>query len=175
MTKHVLVQLRNLGDALGELRVRVRAAIAGEVGRAVAEATREVVGRALLGKLGDREVPTRARYDRYQGYARDPWDDPESGPQWAESEHVEEPVGVAEPADPPPMAAAVAMAWTAGKWWLARAGSPLGATALGVAAAGTVLAGGPAARAVLAVLWATHKLLAATDALGDGAKALDRV
>ena len=67
------------------------------------------------------------------------------------------------------------MALTAGKWWLGRAGSPLGATALGVAVAGAVLAGGPVARAAVAVLWAAHRLLAATDALGDGAKALDRV
>jgi hypothetical protein len=175
MNQHVLAQLRHLGDTLGELRVRVRAAIAGEVGRAIAEAAREVVGRAILGKLGAREVPTRARYDPHTGYARDPWDDPGSGPQWAEPEPVEEPVGVAEPAGPPPMATAVAMALTAGKWWLGRAGSPLGATALGVAAAGIILAGGPAARAILAIVLATHKLLAATDALGDGAKALDRV
>ena len=69
----------------------------------------------------------------------------------------------------------MAVAWTAGKWWLGRAGSPLGAAAVGVAVAGAALAGGPAARAVLAVLWAAHRLLAATAALGDGAKALDRV
>jgi hypothetical protein len=36
------------------------------------------------------------------------------------------------------------------------------------------VAGGPVARTGLAVLLAVHRLLAATDALGDGAEALDR-
>jgi hypothetical protein len=43
-----------------------------------------------------------------------------------------------------------------------------------LAAGATLLAGGPAARTALAVLLAVHRLLAATDALGDGAEALDR-
>ena len=49
MTNVVMEQLRHLGGTLGQLRVRVRAAVAGEVGRAVADAVREVVGLALSG------------------------------------------------------------------------------------------------------------------------------
>jgi hypothetical protein len=171
---HVMEQLRRLSATLSDLRVRVRAAVAGEVGRAVAEAVREVVGTALLAGPGGHPVPSRSRYDRYSGHARDPWDDREAGPQLARPEEDEEPVAVAVPADPP-AAAAVVAALTAGKWWLGRAGSPLGATALGVAVAGAMIAGGPLARAAVAVLWTTSRIMSATDALGDGAKALDRV
>jgi hypothetical protein len=167
---HVLEQVRHLGAVLGELQGRVRAAVAGEVGRAVADAVREVVGTALLTGAGGPLVRPRPRYGGYADYPEDPWDDPEAGPPWARPEADEEPVAVT-----PDPSAVVAVAWTAGKWWLGRAGSPLGAAALGVAVAGAALAGGPAARAVLAVLWAAHRLLAATAALGDGAKALDRV
>jgi hypothetical protein len=175
VTNHVMEQLRRLGANLGDLRIRVRAAVAGEVGRAVAEAVREVVGTAMLTSPAGQPVPSRARSGRYAGHARDPWDDADSEPAWVRPEHAEEPVAVAVPADPPPTAAAVAFALAAGRWWLSRAGSPLGAAAIGVAAAGTVIAGGPFARAVIAVLWTANRILSATDALGDGAKALDRV
>ena len=177
MTNVVLEQLRHLGGTLGELRVRVRAAIAGEVGRAVADAVREVVGLALAG-LGPVRAPARPTgYDRYDAYGRDTWDDDDPPRRWAASGYDRPEPGDAEPgpAGAPPISTVVTVALTAGKWWLGRAGSPLGATALGVAVAGAVLAGGPVARAAVAALWAAHRLLAATDALGDGAKALDRV
>ena len=172
--------MRHLGGTLGELRVRVRAAVAGEVGRAVAEAVREVVGSALLpGPAGPR---ARARpypgagYGRYDAHGRDTWDDDDEDRRWAGGRTVSDEVEGGPPVtDPPPAATVLAVALTAGKWWLGRAGSPLGATALGVAVAGAVLTGGPVARAAVAVLWAANRLLAATDALGDGAKALDRV
>ena len=66
------------------------------------------------------------------------------------------------------------MAVAAGRWWLARKGSPWQAAGAGLAAGATVLAGGPAARTALAVLLAVQRLLSATDALGDAADALDR-
>ena len=181
MTNGVMEQLRHLGGTLGELRVRVRAAVAGEVGRAVADAVRQVVGTALLsGQAGPR---ARARpyagagYDRSDAHGRDTWDDDEPPRRWAGSGYDRPESGDTEPgpADRPPMSTVLAVALTAGKWWLGRAGSPLGATALGVAVAGAVLTGGPVARAAVGVLWAAHRLLAATDALGDGARALDRV
>jgi hypothetical protein len=176
MTNVVMEQLRHLGGTLGELRVRVRAAVAGEVGRAVADAVREVVGLALAGH-GQGRAPARSTgYDRYDAYGLDTWDD-EPSRRWASSGYDQpEPVDAEPgPADQPPLATVLAVALTAGKWWFARSGTPWGATALGVAVAGAVLTGGPVARAAVAALWAAHRLLAATDALGDGAKALDRV
>src|SRR5215218_1505538 len=182
MTNAVMEQLRHLGGTLGELRVRVRAAVAGEVGRAVADAVREVVGTALLsGQAGPR---ARARpyagagYDRSDAHGRDTWDDDEPAHRWAGGGYNGPPEADESDARPvagesPPAATVLAVALAAGKWWLARAGSPLGATALGVAVAGAVLTGGPVARAAVGVLWAAHRLLAATDALGDGARALD--
>ena len=180
MTNVVMEQLRHLGGTLGELRVRVRAAVAGEVGRAVAEAVREVVGAALLagpaGPRGRARPYPGAGYDRYDAHGRDTWDDDDEDPRWAGGRTGSDEVEDGPPAtDPPPVATVLAVALAAGKWWLARSGTPWGATALGVAVAGAVVAGGPAARAAVAVLWAANRLLTATDALGDGAKALDRV
>jgi hypothetical protein len=180
MLETVLEQIRHLGGTLGELRLRVRAAVAGEVGRAVADAVREVVGTALSARPPGR--PSRARahppsgYDRYDGYGRDAWDDVRmTGRRGVGRAGREEAAADPPPADAPPAAAVLAAALTAGRWWLARSGTPWGATALGAAVAGALVAGGPAARAALGVLWAAHRLVAATDALGDGAKALDRV
>jgi hypothetical protein len=63
----------------------------------------------------------------------------------------------------------------AGQWWLGRRGSTWQAAGVAVAAAAALAGGGPVARAALGVLWAAHRLRAATDALGDGARALGRV
>ena len=180
MTNVVMEQLRHLGGTLGELRARVRAAVAGEIGRAVADAVREVIGTALLpGPAGAR---ARARpysgggYDPYEAHGRDPWDDDDDDCRWSGGRAATDEIEAGPPVtDPPPAATVLAVALAAGKWWLARSGTPWGATALGVAVAGAVLTGGPVARAAVAVLWAANRLLTATDALGDGAKALDRV
>jgi hypothetical protein len=168
MTGTVVEQLRHLGDTLGVLQARVRAAVAGEVGRAVAEAAAEVVAAALGGRL---PAPGRARrQDPYDD--GDGWDDDDPDRRW----HPGRPAGPAdEHSMQPAAAAALAAALAAGRWWLARAGTPWGAAGLGLAVAGAVLVGGPATRAAAAVAWAAHRLIAATDALGDGATALDRI
>jgi hypothetical protein len=169
MTDLVLEQLRRLAGTLAVLHGRVREAVAGEVGRAAANAVAEV----LTASLGGR--PQRAA--GYPGYGRSDWDDPEAagwgggyaGPRRAAADDQPDPSAAA---DAP---AAVAVAVAAGRWWLARKGSPWQAAGLTVAAAAALLGGGPVARAALAVLWAAHRLRAATAALGDGARALDRV
>ena len=70
--------------------------------------------------------------------------------------------------------AALAMALTAGRWWLVQHARPGEPPESGWPWAERLLAGGPVAQTVLGVLWAVHRLLVATDALGDSAKALDR-
>jgi len=177
-------QLRHLAGTLADLQGRVRRAVAGEVGKAVAEAVGEVLVAALGGHLA--AVPTwsgrPATYDPYRpgGSGRDEWDDPDApgwDPAYARPRRTSanasgEEARLAADASIAPAALAVAVA--AGRWWLARRGSPWQAAGAGLAAGATLLAGGPMARTALAVLLAVHRLLAATDALGDGAEAVDR-
>jgi hypothetical protein len=173
-------QLRQLAGTLADLKGRVRRAVAGEVGKAVADAVAEVLAAALGGGVAATAWAGRpGRYDPYAG-RRDAWDDPED-PGWdpdyarlrrrpADSDDGEPPTAGGESLAP----AALAVAVAAGRWWLARKGSPWQAAGAGLAAGATLLAGGPMARAALAVLLAVHRLLAATDALGDSAEVLDR-
>ena len=187
MTEVVTEQLRRLAGTLADLQGRVRQAVAGEVGRAVAEAVDEVVVAALAGQLAARPAwaGATARYDPYgpgrsSGYAADDWDDPDArGRDPARARPRRTPAAptadgrgpaAADPVGP----AALAVGVAAGRWWLARRGSPWGAAGAGLAAGAALVAGGPAARAALAVLLAVHRLLAATEALADGAEALDR-
>jgi hypothetical protein len=64
-----------------------------------------------------------------------------------------------------PTAAVVAVGVNVGRWWLARKGTVLSAVGIGVLATGLGLAGGPVARAALAVLAAATDLLTAESAL----------
>jgi hypothetical protein len=184
MSSVITDQLRQLAGTLADLKGRVRQAVAGEVGKAVAEAVGEVLAAALGGHLA--AVPKwdgrPAAHDPYRpgGYGRDEWDDPDS-PGWDPSyARLRRTPATASGDEPGPAAetiapAALAVAVAAGRWWLARRGSPWQAAGAGLAAGATLLAGGPMARTALAVLLAVHRLLAATDALGDGAEILDKV
>ena len=177
MSSVVSDQLRQLAGTLAGLQGRVRQAVAGEVGRAVAEAVGEVLVAALGGQLAAPKWAGRpGKYDPYadRGYGPDGWDDPDA-PGWDPgfARLRRQPAG--DPAADESLApAALAVAVAAGRWWLARKGSPWQAAGAGLAAGATLLAGGPLARTALAVLLAVHRLLAATDALGDGAEALDK-
>ena len=184
MSSVVTEQLRHLAGTLADLKGRVRQAVAGEVGRAVAEAVGEVLVAALGGQLAAPKWTGRpGRYDPYadRGYGPDGWDDPDS-PGWDPgfARLRRQPAADPEDGESCPAAdeslapAALAVAVAAGRWWLARRGSPWQAAGAGLAAGATLLAGGPLARTALAVLLAVHRLLAATDALGDGAEALDK-
>ena len=63
------------------------------------------------------------------------------------------------------VAAAVAIGTNVGRWWLSRRGSVAAALGVGVLATGLGLAGGPVARATLAVLAAATDVLSAESAL----------
>ena len=170
-----LEQLQQLAATLTVLRGRVREAVAGEVGKAVAEAVSEVITAGLGGRLVRYASRVSAPY-RSSGYGRSDWEDPEAQ-YWAEGySPCREPQEEDEPpAKSPTPEAALAVALTAGRWWLARHGSSWGAAGVGLAAGVALLTGGPLARTTLGALWAIQRLVAATDALGDGAKALDRM
>jgi hypothetical protein len=189
MTDLMVEQMRGLAAALASLQVRVRQAVAGEVSRAVAEAVAEILATALGGRLARlaTAAPAARRHNPYSarrrtGYGDSEWDEREST-GWGD-EYV--PVRASEEAEPdgglgatdsgnrPAASVALALGVTAGWWWLGRRGSGWGAAGVGLAVASAVLAGGPASRAALGVLWAALRLLAVTAALGDGAEALDR-
>lgn len=74
---HLLSAARRLTETLGELKARVREAIAGETGKAVAEAVKLAVAHAITGDLQDEALPSRHRPPP------DPWDDPATD-RWAD-------------------------------------------------------------------------------------------
>ena len=174
-------QLRGLASALTVLHERVRTAVAGEISRAVAEAVGEVLALAL----GQRQ--TSSSWARPPDpYGRDGWDDPDDcyradGHRWAQhgttdngDDQEYRTNGFGLSLDPKTMAALV-LAVSAGRWWRSRQGTTWGAFGIGMAVIGTAFGGGPLAQAALGVLWAVYRLLAATDALGDGARTLGRL
>jgi hypothetical protein len=183
MKELVLDQLRSVAETLAILRTRVREAVAGEVSRAVAEAVAEVLSVTLRGPLTPaRFIDRAARYGRYgvppkASYGRPDWDDPEVS-EWDDPALRDERTDGHNSANAPHAGsdapAALVLALTAGRWWLLRRGSPWGAAGVGLLVGGALLAGGPVARTALGVLWAIDRLLAATDAVGDGARSLDR-
>jgi hypothetical protein len=175
MTDMILDQLRRLGGTLGHLQGRVREAVAGEVGKAVADSVAEVLTAALGGRLALAGRYAPASPSRY---GRPEWDEDEGDWRRGHRRHGDEddPDEDGEEAgDGPPAAVALAVALAAGRWWLARKGSPLAAAGVGLVAGATLLGGGPLARAALTVLWAVDRLLSSTAILGNGARAIERV
>jgi hypothetical protein len=106
-----------------------------------------------------------------RSYAGADWDD-DDNQYWQEMPEKEpdQPEGALKTNVP----AALAMALTAGRWWLLRGRSPLSAAGLGLAVGGALLAGGPIAHTLLGIVWAAHRLMAVSDALGDSACSVDR-
>lgn len=164
MTRLLSAAARRLTDTLGELKERVREAIAGETGKAVGEAVRHAVAQALTGGGGDEPF-------RHTRPPTDPWDDPHAD-RWAD------PAGWHDADDdpPPPLPdanppatdrtrLAVAAGLAAGRWVLAR-GSLAAAVAVGTLVALAVLFGGPAAHAAARALTAAADLSAVSRALG---------
>lgn len=183
MTALVTTRIHRLADSLAELKVKVRAALATELASAVGTAVRDVLVVALIGRL---VLPSRAAsspprsgswrddgYDRERdawGEPRDPWADPDDSDtrdrvpaRYGRDERYErdEP----EPTPVVPAAAAVAVGVNVGRWWLARKGTVAAAVGFGVLATALGLAGGPVARAALAVLAAATDILTAESAL----------
>jgi hypothetical protein len=179
MTALVTARVHRLADSLAELMVMVRAALATELASAVGTAVRDVLIVALIDRL---VAPPRTssmlprpggwrddEYDRERdawGDPRDPWADPDDydargrTPARYDRDERAEP----EPTHVVP-AAAVAVGVNVGRWWLARKGTVAAAVGFGVLATALGLAGGPVARAALAVLAAATDVLTAESAL----------
>ena len=180
MTALVADKLRDLGRMLADLKVRVRAALATELGRHVAAAVEDVV-RAMIAGRTPLHGPMSYRADRVgpsQPWTDDGWDRP--GDPWAadpDRDEYDHDAG-SEPPVPSPagsgLAAAVAAGVFAARWWLARRGTVAVAAGIGLAVGLLGVLGGPVARTTVAALAAAADLLAATDALGGGAARLDR-
>lgn len=183
MSALVTTRVHRLAGSLAELKTKVRAALATELAGAVGTAVRDVLVVALLDRLvATPSVPARRDRWRDDGYGRreperergawdeprDPWADPDldepdypDAPERYRAEGAEEP----QARTPVPAAAAVAVGVTVGRWWLARTGATASAVGLGALATTLGLAGGPVARAALAVLATAADLLTAEAAL----------
>lgn len=178
MTSLVTTHARRLAGTLAEVKGRVRTALTTELAVAVGSAVRDV----LLVTLADRIVvpqhratPALRRGWRDDGYDesdrdRSPWNSPSDA--WDESDddvhartryaRAGEPEYAAPDPTPQP-AAALAVCLAVGRWW--QGGASTAAVGFGLLAAALGLAGGPAARAALAVLAAAADVLAADSAL----------
>jgi len=155
---------RRLTETLGELKERVREAIAGETGKAVAEAVRAAVAHAITGDLQDETVLSRQRT------SPDPWDDPHAD-RWADPAGWSDADDVPPPPVPDPNLSAaertrlaVVSGIAAGRWVLSRGSLPV-AIAVGGLVALAVLFGGPATHAAATALAAAADLSAVSRAL----------
>ena len=159
----------------------MRAALATELAGAIGTAVRDVLVVALVDRLvaptrsvasrtppthpaGWREDEDDRERDQW-GYVRDSWDEPEHHRDRPRSRYEPEEPDDADPTPAVPTAAAVAVGVNVGRWWLAKKGSVPAAIGFGVLATGLGLAGGPVARAILAVLAAAADILVAESAL----------
>jgi hypothetical protein len=174
VTRIVRTQLAGLARTIAELRERVRVAVAGELGRAVAGAAEQVVRAVVAGRAD----PPRPAYrpassahwdddeDRWDR-PYDPWDDDGDG-GYDPSRHP-----AAPPAPEAGVAAAVAAGVYAARWWLGRGGTLPAAAGLGLGVGLLGVLGGPIVHTAVAVAAAIGDILTASDALGDGARRLD--
>lgn len=176
MTALVTERFRDLAGTLAELKVRVRTALATELAGAVGTAVRDVLVGAMVDRIIAMPSRTPARpqlshpggsraeeYERRDGRdtAHDPWSDDdddrgERAPSRYDSDRDE-----VVPVPAIPAAAAVAVGIRAGRWWLARHGTVSAAVGVGALATALGFAGGPLARAALAIVAAATDLLTA--------------
>jgi len=182
MSALVTRRCRRLADSLGELKIKVRAALATELAGAVGLAVRDVLVAALIDRM--LSAPTRPAVrpptsrpggwrdeededrDRW-GSPKDPWADPDDYDtrDLARTRYEHEEYDEVEAAPAVPTAAVIAIGVNVGRWWLARRGTVPAAIGFGVLATALGLAGGPIARAALAVLAAATDILTAESAL----------
>ena len=177
MTELVTQRALRLADSLAELKIRARAALATEMAGAIGLAVRDVLVAALVERVLSASMRAPApssrpggwREDGYEdrdrwGQPRDPWadtDDDDTHARTPARSERDEP----EPVPAVPTAAALAVGVNLGRWWLARQGTVPAAIGFGVLATVLGLAGGPVARAALAVLAAATDVLTAESAL----------
>jgi hypothetical protein len=185
VTSPVLASVRDrlvrLADTLGHLKVRVREAVATELGRAVADAVRDLLtavlrSRPVVDEDADerrsRQGPTDPRADRRP--PRDPWADDDPDP-WAGDDPREDPDEHRHQPEPsttsPPRSASWASAVSVGavlaRWLLTRRLTLWPCVGVGVALGAAALAGGPAVRAVLAAVATAADLVSLTQSPPD--------
>jgi hypothetical protein len=172
VTAVVRTQLAGLARTVAELRERVRVAVAGELGRAVAGAAEQVVRAVVAGRADPPRPAYRHSSSSHWDDDEDRWDRPYD--PWGGGDGGYDPSR--RPAAPPaPEAgvAAVAAGVCAARWWLGRGGTLLAAAGLGLGVGLLGVLGGPAARSAVAALAAAADILSAADALGGGARRLD--
>ena len=179
MSARMTQRCHRLADSLGELKIKVRTALATELAGAVGIAVRDVLVAALLERILLPMRPTvrpatPSRPDRWDdeacdrwGGPTDPWIDPDEYEHHARTPTWYEQAERDEVAPPPavPVAVAIAVGVNVGRWWLARQGTIATSVGFGVLATALGLAGGPFARAILAVLAAATDVLTAEAAL----------
>ncbi|WP_157469998.1 hypothetical protein [Gemmata sp. SH-PL17] len=163
MTKIVTTKLTGLAGTMAELKERVRIAVAGELGRAVGDAVRQVV-QAVVAERPEPPAarrPPASRWDDEDEDDRDGWDRPRDpwgetgrdrndddddydrsrGSRRATPTRHEPPI--AEPsAVSASMTAAVAAGVYVARWWLVRRGTLLAAAGPASAAASRVPSAG---------------------------------
>lgn len=170
MTGLVAAKMRDLADALADLKVRLRIALAGELAQHVAKAVGEVVRTLVAGRaeIVDRRPSSRS-WDE-----PDPWDEHESDPRrydpYEREPCDEDPVATVPASTAAPVAIAAAVHVV--RWWLGRKGHLLGAIGIGLGVGLLGLTGGTLVRSALAALTAAADLIAFTDALDKSAARL---
>ena len=168
MSRFIATRLRGLADEVGTLKERVRVAVAGELASAIADAVKDVVRASIAGRvIPAPAVRSRPRQSDDWEDERDAWSDDADGYGDAGRSRGS---GRSDEFTAGERVVALAAAVQVARWWLARRGSVLGATGVGLAAAITGLFGGATVRAGLTAVGVTTDLLAVTASLGDGAK-----
>lgn len=160
-------RIRELAGHLGELKHRVRRAVATETGKAVADAVKDLLTAALGGTV-DRNAyhspsayrPAQRDWERNGESSRDRWDDDEDEPYDGRSYRTEDRHSASRVVPPPPRWPAVLMLTTAAvKGWANRRLPTWAAATVGVAAAAAAVIGGPVLHAGLALAGAAIDLL----------------
>jgi hypothetical protein len=157
-------RLGRLADTLAELKERVRMAVAGETGKAVGEAIRDLLTAALTGRTTPRPAyrSTRTGWDD----DADRWDDESHEDRYARPvrnawHEDDDSVPRMEPAMKSTVtwSAAFAAGTVAVRWWLARRVPGWAALGLGLVVGVAAVAGGPVARAGLTLVAAAADLV----------------
>jgi hypothetical protein len=161
-------RVRRLTATLSNLRDRVREAVAGEMGRAVGDAVRDLLTAVLHGR--EPIPPTPPRYhpasspvDEYG--PEDPWDDEED---WHEPPRTRTRLDEPEPPNAEPATAssprrwatAVTVGFALARWFVARRLPTLPALAVGIVTTAVILSSGSLVQTSLATLEIARDLLA---------------
>lgn len=155
-------RVHRLANTLAELKERVRTAVAGETGRAVGDAIRDLITAALTGRLsrtvyrtaGDGRDDDRDHWDEDDEYRRPSYDHR----RYQDEDDSPARQSVRAATNWPTAFAAGA---AAARWWACRRMSGWAAVGLGLLVGVATIAGGPVARAGLALVAAAADLVPA--------------